>query len=196
MAQQGQDRRSQRTQQALMDALISLLTVKHYDAISIQDIVDQANVGRSTFYAHFQTKDDLLMMGFRRVLESLLQHIVLSEVDQNIKLETTMLFSHAQGHYELYRTLAWGSSQELLTKEGHTALSILLQDRLTQLLSEKDESSVPLSVLSNYLAGSLLILLKWWLDNKMPFSPGDMNEMVQKLIMPGVRTALGFSNGE
>src|SRR5512136_644001 len=99
MAQQKEDRRSQRTQQALMEALIALLAVKHYDEISINDIIDRANVGRSTFYAHYQTKDDLLKSSFERVLDMLIQHIQFNEADQDLQLDTTPLFQHAKGHY-------------------------------------------------------------------------------------------------
>ena len=93
MDQQRQDRRSQRTQQALMDALIALLAVKNYDEISINDIVDRANVGRSTFYAHYQDKDDLLRNGFGRALEILIQHVSFGEADQDLELDATLLFS-------------------------------------------------------------------------------------------------------
>jgi AcrR family transcriptional regulator len=193
MAQQRQDRRSQRTQQALMDALISLLAVKHYDEISINDIIDRANVGRSTFYAHYQAKDDLLKSGFGRVLDMLIQHIKFNEVDQDLQLDTTPLFSHAKGHYELYRTLVWGSGFELLTKDGHAALSAKFQESFTRLLSGKPEPSIPLDVLSYSMAGNLLILLKWWLDNKMPYSPEYMDEIFQQLVMPSARNTLGLT---
>lgn len=190
MIEQKQDRRSQRTKQALIEALITLLAVKHYDTISIKDIVDQANVGRSTFYAHFQTKDDLLKRGFERVLDMLLQHIILNQTNQNLSIDTTALFRHAQGHYELYRTLAWGSGFGIITVEGHAALSAKLLEHLSQFAPESMESSVPLPVLSCSLSGSLLILLKWWLDNKMPYSPERMDEIFQKLVMPGIRDTL------
>lgn len=190
MDQQRQDRRSQRTQQALMDALIALLAVKNYDEISINDIVDRANVGRATFYAHYQDKDDLLRSGFERVLDMLIQHISLVEADQNLQLDATPLFLHAQGHYELYRMLVWGSGFEVLTKDGHAALSAKFLESFTLFLSGKPEPPVPLVILSYSLAGTLLMLLKWWLDNKMPYSPEYMNEVFQKLVMPSVRNNL------
>jgi AcrR family transcriptional regulator len=193
MAHQRQDRRSQRTQQALIDALLALLAVKHYDEISINDIVDRANVGRSTFYAHYQAKDDLLKCGFERVLEMLIQHISFDEAGQDLRLDTTPLFLHSKGHYELYRTLVWGSGFELLTRDGHAALSAKFQERFTLLLSGKPEPSIPLAVLSYSMAGTLLILLKWWLDNKMPYSPEYMDEIFQQLVMPGARNILGLT---
>ena len=57
------DRRIQRSQETLIQAILTLMKTNHYDQISVQDIVQQANVGRSTFYAHFQNKDDLVIWG-------------------------------------------------------------------------------------------------------------------------------------
>ena len=190
MDQQRQDRRSQRTQQALMEALIALLAVKNYDEISVNDIVERANVGRATFYAHYQDKDDLLRNGFERVLDMLIQHVNLVEADQNLQLDTTPLFLHAKGHYELYRMLVWGSGFEVLTKDGHAALAVKFQESFALFLAGKTEPSVPLAILSYSMAGSLLLLLKWWLDNKMPYSPEYMNEIFQKLVMPSVENIL------
>jgi AcrR family transcriptional regulator len=186
MDQQRQDRRSRRTQQALMEALLELLAVKNYDEISINDIVERANVGRSTFYAHYQDKDDLLRNGFERALDLLIQHVSFGIADQDLQLDATPLFLHAKGHYELYRTLAWGSGFEVLTKNGHAALSAKFHEVFTLVLSGKPEPPVPLDILSYSLAGNLLILLKWWLDNKMPYSPEYMNSIFQQLTMPSI----------
>jgi len=193
MTEQRQDRRSQRTQQALMDALIALLAVKRYDEISINDIIDRANVGRSTFYAHYQAKDDLLKSGFERILDVLIQHIRFSEADQDLQLDTKLFFRHAQGHYDIYRTLVWGSGFDVLTRDGHAALSANFQEKFSLLLSGRPEPSIPLAVLSYSMAGTLLILLKWWLDNKMPYSPEYMDEIFQQLGMSSARNILGLT---
>lgn len=191
MAQQKQDRRSQRTQQALLDALVALLAVKHYDEISVNDIIMRANVGRSTFYAHYQTKDDLMKRGFERALDMFIQQIPTGNIEQDMQLDTTPLFRHAQGHYELFRTLAWGSGFEILTRDGHATLSAKFEERFTKMLTNKPEPALSIAVLSYSLAGSLLILLKWWLEHKMPYSPEDMDGIFQQLMMPGVRNILG-----
>jgi AcrR family transcriptional regulator len=186
----GNDRRSQRSQQALIGALIELMAVKNYDSISINEIVEKANVGRSTFYAHYQTKDDLVKSGFERILDETLDHIVLSKNEQNLTVDTTMLFQHAAGHYHLYKALMWGSGFKILTKDELYILSEKLQQRLSQFFPDENKISVPLSVLSNSFSGNLLILLKWWLDNKMPYSPEKMDQLFQILVMPGIRSAL------
>jgi AcrR family transcriptional regulator len=190
MVQPKQDRRSQRTQQTLIEALLALLAVKHYDEISVNDIIERANVGRSTFYAHYQDKDDLLKSGFERVLDMLIQQIRLGEANEGLRLDTTPLFHHAQGHYELYRTLAWGSGFELLTRDGHAALSAKFQESFTRFCQGKPEPAIPLAILAYSLAGTLLILLKWWLDHKMPYPPERMDEIFQQLVMSSARNIL------
>lgn len=188
MTEEKQDRRTQRTVEALIHALMALMEGKHYDAISVQDIVQQANVGRSTFYAHFENKDDLLIGGFSHLLDHLVEEIVLDEAGQ-VVFAPAMLFRHAHGHYDVYRTLLWGSGFELLMQDGHAAFSEKIEKRLTALLAGA-EHEVPLPVAASTLAGGLLILVKWWLDNKMPYGPDEMNDMFQKLVMPGMRAAL------
>jgi AcrR family transcriptional regulator len=187
-----EDRRTQRTQQDLMDALLDLLSVKHYDAISVKDIIEKANVGRSTFYAHYQTKDDLLKCGFERALDILLDQIVFDETERNLTLDTTPLFRHAQGHAKLFRTLAWGSGFEVITTQGQAALCAKILPRLSPFASSMGPTAVPQSILAYSLAGSILLLLKWWLENDMPNSPETMDGFFQQLIMPGIRSTLGL----
>ena len=65
------DRRIQRTQQMLREALMSLIQQKGFESLSVQDIIDRANVGRATFYAHFDSKEDLLASGIEGLRASL-----------------------------------------------------------------------------------------------------------------------------
>jgi len=67
------DRRVQRTRQLLNEALMSLIVEKGYEAITVQDIIDRANLGRSTFYAHYQDKEDLLLSGMEKIVHSLVR---------------------------------------------------------------------------------------------------------------------------
>jgi AcrR family transcriptional regulator len=73
MSRQKLDRRSQRTRKSLSEALAALMVEKRYDKITVQDIIDRANVGRSTFYAHFQDEEDLLVSG---VMEVFTKHLL------------------------------------------------------------------------------------------------------------------------
>ena len=64
MARTTPDRRVRKTRQLLREALMELTLERGYDHVTIQDILDRADVGRSTFYAHYHDKDDLLVSEF------------------------------------------------------------------------------------------------------------------------------------
>src|SRR5829696_7836983 len=74
MPQNDLDRRVQKTRKLLQDALIELVAEKGYEAVTIQEILDKANVGRSAFYAHFQDKDQLLHTILDHLAELFEQH--------------------------------------------------------------------------------------------------------------------------
>ena len=193
MTEQRQDRRSLRTQHALLDALIALLAAKSYNEISINDIIDRANVGRSTFYAHYQAKDDLLKSGFERVLDMLIHQIRFGEADQCFDWIPRRFSAMPKDIMKFTGRWSGGPGFDVLTKDGHAALSAKFQERFTLLLSGRPEPSIPLVVLSYSMAGTLLILLKWWLDHKIPYSPEHMDEIFQQLVMPGARNILGIT---
>src|ERR1700712_4163718 len=109
------DRRSQRTRQMLSAALVALMLEKRYDEITVQDIIDQANVGRSTFYAHCLDKDDLLISDFTRVLDMVSQHMRQFTPDvQGTLPSLALFFEHVQAHYHLYKALVRGGGIDLI----------------------------------------------------------------------------------
>ena len=119
-----------------------------------------------------------------------LRHIVLSKDKQDLIVDVTMLFQHAAGHYHIYKTLMWGSGYQILTIDEHNVFSEKLHQRLSEFFPDESKISVPLDVLSIVFSGNLLILLRWWLDNKMPYSPEKMNDLFQIMAMPGIKSAL------
>jgi AcrR family transcriptional regulator len=180
------DRRSQRTRRLLSEALVSLILEKGYSSITVSDIIDRANVGRSTFYAHYRDKDDLLVGELDRVVDVLSQNISHDGLDANSFFPSLGLFRHVGEQHELYKALVWGNGADLLFKYEQKSLS----EKMEQSLREKGkEFKVPVQILANYVAGSFLTLLKWWLENKMIYTPEQMDEIFRKLTMPGVEEA-------
>jgi AcrR family transcriptional regulator len=189
MTKEQEDRRTRRTDDSLIHALLELIETKPYDLITVLDIIEKANVGRSTFYAHHQNKDGLLLRGFERTLDLLVGGIGLTG-EGRVTFDTTMLFGHARGHREIYKRLVWGSGFKLLMKDAHAALSRKIEERLSSLLPAPQSRSIPLPLLSYTMSGALLMMLKWWLDRGMSHLPEEMDAFSQQLIMESARKAL------
>ena len=177
------DRQSQRTQQALGDALLQLMREKGYRAVSIKDIIDRANVGRSTFYAHYADKDDLFESQLNQMLEMLIQHTPQDVSEGNPFFPSLGLFKHVQEQWKLYKILSWEFGSNLHINHLQKSISERIEQRL---LAGGQTFELPLPVIANFLAGSLLSVLKWWLDNKMMYSPEQIDEMFRKLALPGI----------
>lgn len=105
-----------------------------YNEISAQDILQGADVGRSTYDAQYQNKDDLLTSGFEHLLDALVRGITL-DGNGRMLFDVRMLFEHALGHYQVYRTLIWGSGFELLIGGDQAALGQKIEAHLEGVLS-------------------------------------------------------------
>ena len=197
MTHKKEDRRVQRTRQLLREALISLILEQRYETITVQDILDRANVGRSTFYAHFQGKEDLLLGSFYELGQDLHAHIV-EEVEQQKEagvLSCLHLFQHAESNYSLYKAMMGGKGIDVVVETGTEYMQIYLQEQIKQ-LGRNNESAVPIPVLVNYLTGALMSLLRWWLDNDMPYPPEKVDEMFRQMAMPGMWNVLEVGSKE
>src|SRR5215217_6067230 len=106
------DRRAARTRKALHEALIALILRKGYEPITVQDILDEANVGRSTFYAHYTGKEDLLRSGFKE-LRSVLTKAATSAPPNKSLGFSLALFEHACAHKHIYRALVGAAERSL-----------------------------------------------------------------------------------
>lgn len=193
MNQKKDDRRSKRTQITLMDALATLLAERHYDEISVQDIITKANIGRSTFYAHFPTKDNLLETCFERALNHLVSHIDLDTSTGNLHLDCIAFFDHVREHYNLYRSLIWGSGMDILTRDGLKALSRKFEDHLSPFLAINPDPAIHLDILAYSMAGNILLILKWWLDKKMPYTSREMDAFIQQIVVKNTQRILGIT---
>jgi len=177
------DRRSQRTRQAIDDAFIELLMEKGYDVLSVKDIIDRANVGRSTFYAHYKDKEGLFVSQMERLVKVLSQHGPQEVSKENPFFPSLGLFRHVQEQKKLYKLLTWDSGINLLNGYLQKSLSGQIEQNL---VTSGQTFDVPIPVIANFLAGSFLSMLKWWLDGKMAYTPEQINEMYCTLAVKGI----------
>lgn len=186
------DRRVERTRKLIQDALVSLILEKRYDKITVQDIIDRANVGRSTFYAHFQDKEELLASNFANYSaqwdppQGKARHNASDESPH--VLHSLEFFLHANEAYEFHQAMFEGGGAEVMIETGRQHMMADVQNHLLDLLPDDQELAIPLPVISNYLAGALLSVMVWWLKEKRPYSPEEINDMFQQLAMHGVKT--------
>lgn len=191
MAQQAKsDRRSRRSRRLIADALLALMREKRFDRITVREIVERADVGRTTFYAQFQNKEDVLASEVERVLGLLHdQHLAAAEEPADQLLPSAGFFRHVQETRSLYPALVRG----LASDPHYLAVHRSLRDRAAQQLA-LDASSrdlpVPAEIVADYLAGSLLTLVHWWLDHGTPYTPEQMEAFFRRLVLPGIRRVL------
>lgn len=167
-------------------ALAELLREKPYDEILVQDILDRAGIGRTTFYAHYFDKEDVLNSMTEQILEMFTHQIAHSTARQRV-VPSLELFEHIyQSPNPHFRALMRGRASEPLWEAMQTALCRAIEPALYTLCAEKRSPPIPLPVVSEYLAGAFLTLLKWWVAADMPYPPEQMESIFQQLALPGV----------
>jgi AcrR family transcriptional regulator len=188
------DRRTARTRRALSDALVELILEKRFDSITVQNVIDRADVGRSTFYAHFDDKEDLFLRGWEGLLDSMARNISWQNLQQGRFLPVAELFSHVREFHEFYLALVRSRKTALLFRSGQIYLSRSIERALAERLAgDANPPAIPVSVIAGHLAADLLMLLKWWLDHDMPCTALRMDEIFHQLAMPGFRAAMEAS---
>jgi len=184
--QQKADRRSQRTYRLVNAAFAELVGEKPYNEILVQDILDRAGIGRTTFYAHYFDKEDVLNTIVEQELELLTRQIAHAAVKQRV-IPSLELFEHAyHSENQQFRALMRSRASEFLWEALQAALCRAIEPALSTLCAERRSPPIPLPVVSEYLAGAFLTLLKWWVEASMPYPPEQMETIFQQLALPGV----------
>ena len=175
------DRRVRRTKQRLEEALESLIIEKGYDKTTVQDLIDRADVGRSTFYAHYETKDDLLVSWVDQLAAEMELHMAQQQTDAGSIMPSLALFRHMAEAHHVYKAMIGSRGIDIATEMVHSSLLRHATSGLERRPDTNDQTSIPIEVRAEFLTGSLLALLAWWVDNDMPYPPESMDEMYQEL---------------
>ena len=183
------DRRVLRTKKSLEQALIALTLEKDYDAITIQEITDRADIGYRTFFRHYSNKDELLqdvlnttMMALRELMSPPSEEIL---ADPNFSptdfTQGVLLFQHVQENHDLY---------QVLMRSERTHKESILDFAKKEMEANLNHLSIPavsVALLSNHLVWAMWALVRWWLESDMPYTPDQMGEYSFHLIVKPVR---------
>ncbi len=188
------DRRVLRTRQLLRDSLMDLMLEKGYDAITIQDITDRANLGRATFYLHYKDKEELLVKSLEAVFEDLISQMPppgqwpLSDTGP-----IAVAFNHTAENADLYRIILSRQGGTTIPRRIRNYIAGYAEQFIAERVAEMETTPlVPVDVLAHYIAGSLLALVTWWLENDMPYRPEQMVQMYYQLVIFGVARVMGL----
>lgn len=206
MVKKTTDRRVRRTRRALEDALISLVLEEGYDAVTIEEITDRANLGRTTFYLHFRDKEELLMHAIDTIIEDFLakheeKHINITEVTQETKRHPEkinfdgglmkQIFVHARDNSNLYKVILRGEGG---AKATHRFTDISKNEFIRRLQDfPMLKSKIPTEVFAIYFANSFMQLVTWWLEEDQPYSIDEMVEFFKQLFVFGAMDSLGLA---
>jgi len=177
------DRRVARTQAAMRGALVDLLGRKSYDDITVQEILDAADIGRSTFYAHCSGKDQLLRLSFR-LLRSELAAAPAADDDHASPLPFALpVIRHLAEHRYLYGAFAGNRASELILGQlRHLVVELARRD----LKCPGVDGGVPREVAVQFVTGAFTALVAWWLEGKARLAPEALDAMFQQLVRDGL----------
>lgn len=182
------DRRVRRTRKLLSESLLTLITEKDYDSITIQDITDQADLNRATFYLHYGTKEELLIAA----LESRFDEVVAKVEAKGGFMEDwtnwqdiVVIYEHVREYAPLYKVLLGGKGQAHVVNRIIDYIAEVDERSLRETLGNDVEPPIPLELVARQMAGSLYALLSWWVINDMPNSVEYMARVTHQLCMMG-----------
>ena len=181
------DRRVQRTLDLLHQALASLVLEKDYDAISVKEILDRANVGRSTFYMHFRDKDELLASGMHGILHSVRSVDLPSSAKPHERIVrfSRPMFEHVHRHR--------GSGAAKIGARGRAVLHGHLQTALAKLIAEdvrkhlqrgRTVGRIAPDLLAHHVASTFVLVLNWWVESRSRLGPEEVDDLFRALILP------------
>jgi AcrR family transcriptional regulator len=181
------DERTRRTRERLGGAFVALIHEKPIEEVTVQDVLDRASVGRSTFYLHFRDKNDLLLSQLEVFLERMSTDLIVRKEASDRVVPVAEMFAHIENQKELYRILAQAGRLNDFFDLAQTYFARGIEHRLKE---SKRRGKIPpgeLGARASALAGSLLSLLRWWLDRGAKEPPAEMDELFHRMVWTGLQ---------
>ncbi len=181
------DARVRRTRDQLGYALIELIQEKPINDVTVQDVLDRAQVGRSTFYLHYRDKDDLLVSQLEMFLEHM-STVLSKQKEKSYRVAPVAeMFAHIGNQNKLYRVLSDSGHLKEFFELAEGCFARGIEQRLKESGRLAKVPQRELAARASALSGSLLSLLRWWLDRGEKESPQAMDEMFHRMVWTGLQ---------
>ena len=169
-----------------------MMSLKGYEAITVQDIIDRANVGRVTFYAHYEGKEALHDAALDRLVEMLREQ---AETRRGLGHESTLacctaMFEHAHSHRALYRGLISRRGGATVMHGIRKRMALLVREELERTKKRRGRDAIPLDLLVEHVVSSFTAVLTWWMDHKTGYGPAEIDAVFRRLTLPGIESEL------
>ena len=176
------DRRQQKTRDAIFDAFSTLLSSKSYTRITIQEIIDEANIGRSTFYSHFETKDELLKSLRTDTFDKMHSNNPTLSSGNPHSMILDVLY-HIKENEKIIKGVFLSESGELFMNYFKNYFSNHIEQHLFASYNERI-MDIPKDFLINHISGSFLEMVKWWVSRNMKQTPEELTSYFISVISP------------
>lgn len=180
------DARVERTKRALGAALIELMLERHFDTITVQEVLDRAGVGRATFYAHFRNKRDLFLSDYERMLDALEAHLARDPRQRARVAPVAEFFRHVGEAQTFIEALRASGQLDLVWEIGAAHFAKMIERRLKVLSPDSGTSQLETVLASKFCAGALMEMLKWWHDRDARPTPEQMDEIYHQMARKAV----------
>ena len=174
------DRRVSRTKRALHEALVTLIRERDYEDISVQQILDRADVGRSTFYTHYRDKDELLVDGIHDMIRSVSPAASTAAADDFTWFSLPIL-EHHERHRRAVAQRLTGSARAVLHEHLRHVLARMVRERI-KTSRRRSASRIPPELLAPYVSATFVLVLNWWLDSGSSLTAADVHDVFRSLV--------------
>ena len=179
-----EDLRVQRTRHRIQDALISLTVEKGYPAITVQDMVDRAEINRSTFYRHYLDKDEVLQRYMDEVIGVFFTDVPPSEGQTASLNGIVRLFHHIQTVSEFYRIMLGADGHPMVSERLRKKIELHLRTLLREAGDTSPNRLVEMKL--RYMSGAGIGAILWWVENAVSCSPETLAEWLGELSHAGL----------
>ena len=179
------DRRILRTRNRLGDALMALLEERSFDKITVQDVLDRAGVGRSTFYVHYRDKQDLFLSDVEDFFELCSGLLKRHNASPDRLLPVQEVFAHIREMRDFYAAVVRSGKVSEIQALGRGFFARSIDERLQSAGMKIDP--VERSAKAHALAGSFFSLLDWWIDKGMKADPKEMDSLFHQMAWTGLQ---------